>query len=73
MGDNPRTGSVRAVVTDQTPPEPIQCSPCRGTGEVISGLGGEPKNQTCPWCEGTGTFIPDHDSQVRFKDAAPES
>lgn len=61
-------GTVRAVVSDQAPSEPIPCSPCRGTGEVISNLGGTPTEQPCPWCEGTGIFIADHDAQARFKD-----
>ena len=32
----------------------MDCSPCRGTGSVISTLGGSPNPVTCPWCEGTG-------------------
>jgi DnaJ-class molecular chaperone len=44
--------------------EPRPCSPCRGTGRVISNLGGTPAEVTCPWCEGTGTFIPGHDAQA---------
>jgi hypothetical protein len=31
---------------------------------VISNLGGSPSTQTCPWCEGTGRFIPEHDAQA---------
>jgi len=27
---------------------------CRGTGKVISKLGGTPKSIACPWCDGTG-------------------
>ena len=45
--------------------EPAACDPCRGTGKVISNLGGEPKEIDCPWCEGTGQFIPGHDAQGR--------
>jgi DnaJ-class molecular chaperone len=40
------------------------CTACRGTGRVISNLGGSPSEVTCPWCEGTGTFIPGHDAQA---------
>jgi DnaJ-class molecular chaperone len=40
------------------------CAPCRGTGRVISNLGGSPSQVTCPWCEGTGTQIPGHDAQA---------
>lgn len=43
--------------------EPVPCTVCRGTGTLISNLGGSPSNVTCAWCEGTGTFIPDHDAQ----------
>lgn len=39
------------------------CSPCRGTGKVISGLGGTPHEITCPWCGGTGRFQPGRDAQ----------
>ncbi len=39
------------------------CSPCRGTGKVISALGGEPREVTCPWCGGSGRFTPGRDAQ----------
>lgn len=39
------------------------CSPCRGTGKVISNLGGDPREVTCPWCEGSGQFKAQHDAQ----------
>ncbi len=45
-----------------TPEDRSACSPCRGTGKVISGLGGTPHEVTCPWCEGTGRFQPEHDA-----------
>jgi DnaJ-class molecular chaperone len=44
--------------------DPERCSPCRGTGQVISGLGGTPHPERCPWCEGSGRFIPGHDAQA---------
>lgn len=40
------------------------CRPCRGTGSVISNLGGEAHTLPCPWCEGTGRAIPEHDAQA---------
>jgi hypothetical protein len=47
-------------------PEP--CSPCRGTGTVISNLGGKRSEKTCQWCDGGGTRLPsEHDAQGRFK------
>jgi DnaJ-class molecular chaperone len=44
--------------------DPQRCHACRGTGRVTSGLGGEPHEVECPWCEGTGRFIPGHDAQA---------
>ena len=43
------------------------CSPCRGTGEVVLNVGEETKTEPCPWCEGSGRFIPGHDAQERFQ------
>jgi DnaJ-class molecular chaperone len=39
------------------------CTPCRGTGQVISGLGGKPHSVTCPWCGGTGRFTAGRNAQ----------
>ena len=44
--------------------EPRECAPCRGTGRVISNLGGAPQDVRCPWCDGTGRFIPGHNAQA---------
>jgi DnaJ-class molecular chaperone len=44
--------------------DPKRCTPCRGTGKVISTLGGTPEPVTCPWCEGTGLYQRDHDAQA---------
>jgi len=40
------------------------CAPCRGTGQVISNLGGTLRQVTCPWCEGGGVQLPGHDAQA---------
>jgi hypothetical protein len=47
---------------------------CRGTGRVISGLGGTPHEVVCPWCEGSGHRIPGIDAQEHPSErgAAPE-
>ena len=46
--------------------EPRECMPCRGTGELISNLGGTPSKVACPWCEGGGVRIPGVDAQARW-------
>ena len=40
--------------------------PCRGTGRVISNLGGTASKVTCPWCEGDGVRRPEVDAQARW-------
>jgi DnaJ-class molecular chaperone len=40
------------------------CTPCRGTGRVKSSLGGQAHELTCPWCGGSGRFIPGRDAQA---------
>ena len=40
------------------------CSACRGTGSVISNLGGTPHQVTCPWCRGDGVFHSGQDAQA---------
>jgi DnaJ-class molecular chaperone len=53
---------------------PDMCMPCRGTGKLISGLGGEPHEVTCPWCQGTGKRIPGIDAQQSPAEAgAPQA
>jgi DnaJ-class molecular chaperone len=53
-----------------TPPDaapatdPERCHACRGTGQVVSNLGGTPHPVECPWCEGSGRFIAGHDAQA---------
>jgi DnaJ-class molecular chaperone len=52
-------------------PEERPCAPCRGTGTVISNLGGERSEVRCPWCEGSGIQPPrDHDAQDNAPSAA---
>jgi DnaJ-class molecular chaperone len=40
--------------------------PCRGTGQVISNLGGTASTVTCPWCDGGGVRIPGSDAQAKW-------
>jgi DnaJ-class molecular chaperone len=49
---------------------PRECMPCRGTGKVISALGGEQKTVTCPWCDGSGKRQMGVDAQARWLDGA---
>jgi DnaJ-class molecular chaperone len=59
-----------ASTDEQFPAASLPCAPCRGTGQVISNLGGEPSTVTCPWCEGGGMQLPGHDAQHARREAA---
>ncbi len=52
-----------AATDDTKPGEALPCAPCRATGKVISNLGGAPQQVTCPWCEGGGVQLPQHNAQ----------
>ncbi len=39
------------------------CTPCRGTGKLMSNLGGDPHEVVCPWCGGLGKFESGRDAQ----------
>jgi hypothetical protein len=39
---------------------------CRGSGKVISNLGGTPSTLTCPWCGGSAQRVPGIDAQQRW-------
>jgi hypothetical protein len=39
---------------------------CRGTGRVISHLGGTPSTVECPWCEGSGLRPAEIDAQEHW-------
>jgi DnaJ-class molecular chaperone len=60
---------------EETPetPEPQPCTVCRGLGTLISNLGGSPSTVACAWCDGTGTFLGDHDAQAARRAAAASS
>jgi DnaJ-class molecular chaperone len=47
------------------------CLACRGTGRLISGLGGTPHEVTCPWCRGTGDRIPGVNAQESPAETLP--
>jgi hypothetical protein len=46
--------------------EPRECMACRGTGRVISNLGGSSSTIDCPWCAGTGMRNPEIDAQAAW-------
>jgi hypothetical protein len=52
--------------------EPRECMACRGTGRVISNLGGTASSVSCPWCEGSGVRNPEVDAQARWLDEDAE-
>ena len=54
-----------------TEPETRACPPCRGTGRIVSRLGGSAQTITCPWCEGSGHVIPGHDAQAAKRSDQP--
>ena len=66
----------RSVSADEETPEiddePVPCTVCRGTGTLISNLGGSPSDVECAWCEGTGVFLPEHDAQAAKRAAQGE-
>jgi hypothetical protein len=41
---------------------------CRGSGQVISNLGGTPSTVTCPWCGGGGVRVPGIDAQAQWRE-----
>lgn len=42
---------------------------CRGTGRVVSNLGGTPSSVVCPWCEGSGLRPAEVDAQAHWEQA----
>jgi hypothetical protein len=47
--------------------------PCRGTGTLISNLGGTPSTVTCPWCDGAGVRVAGIDAQAKWLDNEPQA
>jgi DnaJ-class molecular chaperone len=52
---------------------PRECMPCRGSGQLISHLGGTPSKVTCPWCGGGGVRVPGTDAQAGWPAADGEA
>ncbi len=53
--------------------EPRECMACRGTGRVISNLGGTPSTVECPWCSGSGLRPAEIDAQAHWGEQAGEA
>ena len=52
--------------------EPRECMACRGTGRVISNLGGSASTVSCPWCGGEGLRAVGLDAQAHWGTAEGE-
>jgi DnaJ-class molecular chaperone len=59
------------VSAEPEPYDPQRCTACRGTGQVISGLGGNPQSVPCPWCDGSGRYQQGHDAQASKRPSEP--
>jgi len=46
---------------------------CRGTGRVISNLGGSPSTVECPWCGGGGERLAEIDAQAHWGPVAQDA
>jgi len=53
--------------------EPRECMACRGSGRVISNLGGSPSTVPCPWCGGAGLRLIGGDAQAHWDVADGEA
>ena len=58
------------MVESTEPPEPpAPCTACRGTGSVVSNLGGNAHTVACPWCDGGGVWLGENDAQAHWREA----
>lgn len=58
-------------MADEETAAPVPCSPCRGTGKVVSHADEKTTDVTCPWCEGSGSYQPGHDAQAHWRSDEP--
>ena len=49
--------------------EPRECMACRGSGRVLSNLGGSSSTVECPWCRGSGIRPAEVDAQAHWPPA----
>lgn len=66
-----KVGAVMSANRENESGGTSTCLACRGTGRLISGLGGTPHEVTCPWCRGTGERIPGIDAQESPAETQP--
>ena len=52
---------------------PRECMPCRGSGRVISNLGGTPRTLECPWCQGGGVRLAGVDAQAHWREQGADA
>ncbi len=76
----PRRGSPddegeqdEAETTAAESQEPRPCMPCHGSGKVVSNLGGEASEVTCPWCRGGGERLTGLDAQEYHQQQVAQS
>jgi hypothetical protein len=62
-GPSSDSDSVQGAALAEESQEPRACTPCHGSGKVISNLGGNTTTVTCPWCRGGGERLTDMDAQ----------
>jgi DnaJ-class molecular chaperone len=60
-----------AVTDEHARTQLLPCAPCRGTGQLLSNLGGVAAQVRCPWCEGGGMQLAGHDAQSARRLSAP--
>jgi DnaJ-class molecular chaperone len=61
------------MADEETNEAEVICMPCRGTGSVISNLGGSPSTVECPWCRGSGRRSEDIDAQAHWRQEGDET
>ncbi|MFA4928064.1 MAG: hypothetical protein WC558_06075 [Patulibacter sp.] len=71
-----RGAQARGIDEDAPVAPPGPCGPCRGTGKLLSSAAtgpelGEPHAVACPWCDGTGTSIPERNAQEHPAETPP--
>lgn len=64
--DGRQSKRAEAAAASSASHGPRECMACRGTGRVISNLGGTQSKVPCPWCRGGGMRVAGVDAQERW-------